>query len=894
MTRILRRIGVFAAAFVFVASVAWAQTARDGRLQVTVTDQSSAIIANATVTVVGTEPATKALTIAPAKTSDKGIATFENLLPGKYSIQAEFPEFDLGLLRDQRIKSGDNKHVIVLPLKKVADSVTVGQDKQVAASARQTFGSALTREQIEALSDDPDEMQRQLLDLAGPNAKIRVDSFEGAQLPNKAQIKSIHITRDQYAAESHYIGGTFVEIITAPGMGPFGANANLNYHDGNMSGRNAFTPVKGPEASRRYGVSSRGTIAKQKASFSLNFGGSNDYTTPILHAQTPTGVQSGNIDVRQPRVGYQSGGYLDYALTKDQTFRLSFTQSYSRGSSLGIGAFDLPERAYTTEAKSYNMMLQEAGPIGRRFFINSRAYIRWTDSANKSLIEAPTIRVSDAFTSGGQQRSGGSHARSITANSDLDYVRGIHSWRTGLMLEAYGYRNDDRSNYLGTYTFTSLDAYAAGTPAFYTRQIGDPIIEYWNVQFGAYVQDDIRVSKSFTISPGVRYEAQNHVSDYNSFGPRLGFTWTPFKNGKTTIRAGGGIFYNWLNSGTWAQTIRFDGTHQRELNIANPTYPDPGSVGTITPTNLYTIGDSYKVPQAVGYSLGLDQVITQRLRVYLSYTHNETWDLARGLNLNLPVNGVRPDPAYVNVIQTVSDAGARDHSFNASISLSLATPSAATNRARFNWKRMSVNAFITDGWSETNTEGAFAPPPNGEIDTEWGPQYLNKFASVSISSSQLRNLSANVSVNFSAGSPYNITTGTDENGDLVLNDRPDGVDRNTGRNPATHSISARVAYTFGFGKSKAALPGGVGLPSGPIMVMGGGERIVMAMPAGGAPASGANVPPRYRMSISCSVQNLTNRPNYSGYSGVMTSPFFGLATYAGQPRRIDVSVSFGF
>lgn len=777
--------------FCLLPLTATAQT-RDGKLLVTVTDQTGAIIANATVTVIGTEPATKAMTIAPAKTSDRGVATFDNLLPGKYSIQAEFPEFDLGLLRDTRLKSGENKHVVVLPLKKVADEVTVGQNKQVAASTRQTFGSALTREQIEALSDDPDEMQRQLLDLAGPNAKIRVDSFEGAQLPNKAQIKSIHITRDQYAAESHYIGETFVEIITAPGMGPFSANANLSYHDGNMSSRNAFTPVKGPEANRRFGVSSRGTIAKQRASFSVNFGGTNDYTTPILHAQTPTGPQSGNIDVRQPRVGYNSGGYLDYALTKDQTFRASFTQSFYRGSSLGIGSYDLPERAYATESKSYSVMLQEAGPIGRRLFINTRAYIRWSDFNNKSLVEAQTIRVTDAFTSGGQQRSGGSHTRSITANSDLDYVRGINSWRTGLMLEGYGYRNDDRSNYLGTYTFTSLDAYNAGTPAFYTKQIGDPIIEYWNLQFGAYVQDDIRVSKSFTISPGIRYEAQNHVDDYNSFGPRLGFTWTPFKNGKTTIRAGGGMFYNWLSSGTWAQTIRFDGTHQRELNIANPAWPDPGSVGTITPANLYTIGDNYKVPRSIGYSLGLDQVITPRFRVYLSYRHNTTSDLARGMNLNLPVNGVRPDPAYVNVIQTVSDAGSRDHSFNASFNLSLASPSAATSRARFNWRRMSLNGFVADGWSETNTEGAFAPPPNGTIDTEWGPTYVAKYASVSISSSQLRNLSANVSMNFTAGNPYNITTGTDTNGDLVLNDRPAGVARNTGRNPSTHNFSVRT------------------------------------------------------------------------------------------------------
>ena len=156
-----------------------AQAAR-ARAVVTVVDQSGAVVPDATVTLVGLEDATKAVAIQPAKTSDKGIATIENVAPGRYSIQAEFPGFELGLLRDVRLRSGDNKHVVVLPIKKVETEVTVGRDAQaVAADPRARFGTALTREQIEALSDDPAEMQQQLADMAGPNAILRVDSFEG-------------------------------------------------------------------------------------------------------------------------------------------------------------------------------------------------------------------------------------------------------------------------------------------------------------------------------------------------------------------------------------------------------------------------------------------------------------------------------------------------------------------------------------------------------------------------------------------------------------------------------------------------------------------------------------------------------------------------------------------
>ena len=163
------------------------------------------------------------------KSNDKGIAQFDNVVIGRYAIQAEFPGFDLGLLRDIRIKSGDNKHVLVLPLKKLENEVTVGPDKQAAATDRNTtFGSAMTRDQIAALSDNPDELKQQLQDMAGPDAVFRVDSFEGADLPAKSQIKSIHITRDTFAAENHVGGGIFIDIITQPGQGKLRIGTNYS------------------------------------------------------------------------------------------------------------------------------------------------------------------------------------------------------------------------------------------------------------------------------------------------------------------------------------------------------------------------------------------------------------------------------------------------------------------------------------------------------------------------------------------------------------------------------------------------------------------------------------------------------------------------------------------
>ena len=87
----------------------------------------------------------------------------------------------------------------------------------------------------------------------------------------------------------------------------------------------------------------------------------------------------------------------------------------------------------------------------------------------------------------------------------------------------------------------------------------------------------------------MRYEVQTHVDDYNDVGPRFGVTWAPFKSGKTTLRASTGIFYDWLDSGTYEQTLRVDGFRQQELNIINPSYPDPGNVGMVPPINKYLL-----------------------------------------------------------------------------------------------------------------------------------------------------------------------------------------------------------------------------------------------------------------------------------------------------------------
>ena len=862
---------------------------RPGRLSVTVADQTGAIIPNATVTVTGIEQSTSTVKVAPVQTSVQGIATLENLPPGRYQLQAEFEGFETTLLRDVRVRAGDNRQNVVLAIKKVEDSVVVGQDSASAASDRRgpTFGTVLTREQIEALSDDPDEASRQLQEMAGPGAVIRVDSFEGSPLPPKSQIRSIRISRDQFAAENHSAGGLFIEIVSQPGIGPLRGTVNMRLRDGSMTGRSPLVERKGPERSQDYNVNLGGSLRRERTSFTLSLGGSTAFDTPTLNVARVTGTRSETLGLRRPRETVNASFSLDHALTLDQTLRIGGNRSTNSSRNLGIGDWDELERAYETESSNYNFRVQHVGPVGRRFFINNRVQVGLTDSSSRSSIEAPTIRVIDAFTSGGAQQTGSTRTRRFNAASDLDYVRGRHSVRMGTLLDGAWFSTTSNSNYLGTYTFESLEAFQQNRPRSYTRRLGDPNLDYFNLNAGFYLQDDIRVRQNLSLSPGVRYEAQTHVSDYNNVMPRFGVTWSPGTGGRTSLRASAGTFHDWLGTGTYEQTLRVDGFRQRELNVANPTYPDAGFEGVIPPVNRYLLG-GVRLPRQVRFSGGAERALG-RSRIGFTYAHMRGTSLRRGENLNAPVDGTRPEPSFANVIRVVSDANSRQDTINVFFTTTLQrppTPGAplqlAASGRRWDWRRTSFNVNYNGGRLRNNTDGDFWVAPTGSLDDEWGaaPGDVRHRVNVNLNSQFLRNFTTSWNLNMSSGGPYTLQTGVDNNGDLIFNDRPDGVGRNTLRAPGQVSLNANFSYSFTFGPP-ARGPGQITAIS---IVNGVPQASSIAAPQQG----------RFRVGIQVNATNLTNRANYVGYTGVMTSPLFRQARAVANPRRFDISMNFGF
>ena len=847
-------------------------------LKVTVLDQTGAALVTATVTVIDETGAARTYPVDP-----RGQVALAALSLGTYTVKVEadaFQSFEGPLT----LKKGANAVTVTLPLAGLSEDVVVRTDSN--DTSGNAFTSSLSEQEIAELPDDPDELEQVLLQMAGPGATMRVNGFRGGRLPPKNQIQSIRFRMNSYAADNHEAGGGFgIDIVTKPGMDGWRGMTNFGFRDETFNARNAFAPTLGAEQYRRFGFNIDGPLVKGRTSLSINVDGNANYDSQTINAQTPAGGY--NDVVRRPNDRVFASVRVDHQLTPTQQMRIEFRGQGDERENLGVGDFDLQQRAYTRKTTENGLRFSLNGLLLPNVAHELKVQYQRNATEQSSFSTEPAIVVLDAFSDGGAGQQMDRRGRLLEIEDNIDFQIGKkHRLRTGVLFEQMWYRSDELRNGNGTWTFGSLAQYDIGLAATYTQRVGSTLVDYSQFQGAVYIQDDYTLNKAFSLSLGLRYEAQSHLDDVWNFAPRVGFTWAP---GKYTVRGGYGIFNDWYDANLYEQTLRLNGVTQQEVVVQNPIYPDTsgGAFGDPLPPSRYQAALGLQMPYLHQASVGIERTFFETLRVMTSYTMMRGVDQFRAVNVNAPITGgldpIRPDPTLGNVNQLESTG--KTEIDRLMVNVNYAIPE----------KRFFVGGNYQLARANNYTDNAFSLPANNyDLEAEWGPSIQDvrhRFFGM-VNFGLPRQLRLGIFTQAQSAAPYTIITGFDGNRDTVVNDRPEGVGRNSARGSASWNLNARLSRAFGFGpqrqtdgqpRIRTAGGGGGRGPGGP--GGGGGVPMMMMMDGGNQ---------RYRLEFYVQAFNILNRVNYQGYVGNLRSEDFGQPISAAPARRIELGMNFGF
>jgi hypothetical protein len=376
---------------------------------------------------------------------------------------------------------------------------------------------------------------------------------------------------------------------------------------------------------------------------------------------------------------------------------------------------------------------------------------------------------------------------------------------------------------------------------------------------------------------GLRHEFQKHMADRNNFAPRIGLAWSPFSDGKMTFRAGAGIFYDWFAANIFEQTLRLDGQRQREIVIRQPGFPNPFNGGStvVLPPSRYERDAAMRMPYVAQASASVEMQLPASLKLISTYSYQRGAHLLRARNINAPVQGSgRPDPFAGNIVQIESAANSTYSNLN-------------LNLTRFSkGLQFIANYSLSKATDETDSPLAL-PANNFDLRPERGPALWDarhRFFAM-FGYGLPKELRLSMIFNASSATPYNVTTGFDDNGDTIITDRPASLGRNSARGAGYWDLSTRLSWSFGFGQQRETSARGVQ---------------VVDTGAGGASALGATSSiPRtinnlLKFQVYVQVNNLFNHSNPTNFTGVRSSPFFGQATAALPGRRIETGLRFEF
>jgi hypothetical protein len=865
-----------------LVAAASAQTGNGG-LQGTVTDPSGAAVTNATVVIVTPDGQSKSAT-----TSRTGFYEIKGLAPGTYTVTASAPGFAAYAQDGVQIASGQTQTTnITFSIEVEKEKINVqDQGTTVGTDPSANAGAIILRgEDLDALPDDPDELQTDLEALAGPSAgpnggQMYIDGFTAGQLPPKSSIREIRINQNPFSSEYDKLGYGRIEIFTKPGTDKFHGQVSVMGNDSSFNSPNPFLlGQEPPYHSVQYMGNIGGPLGK-KASFFLDAQRRNiDELSVITGCVTPP-CGTANFDsttVPNPHTRTNIAPRFDYAISKNNTLTARYQFFRDTNDNAGLGQLTLPSQAYNVDETEHTLQISDTQVLSTKVINETRFQFLRDTTQQVPQDTTAKVTVQGAFIGGGS--SGGNSVEYQNHYELQNYTSmslGNHFLKFGGRLRAIHDQNTDATLLNGAWMFRNLDDFNNNNPFQYSVNVVPgttsptiPTVTANVVDAGLYVQDDWRWLPNLTLSFGLRFETQNEIHDHKDWAPRVSFAWGidggQKTAAKTVLRGGFGIFYDRFSDTNVVQADRLNGITQIQYIVTCTTlpcaplsnYPSPPPTSELqqfSPTT-YQIDPTLHSPYILQSALSLERQITRQATVTVSYLNSRGFDqlLTRNINAPIPPNTdpndptVRPLGTLNNIYQYATQGIFRQNQL-------IVNGTVRTGRVTlFGFYTLNNVHSNTGGASTSNPGGAF-PSDQYNIDADLGRAsydiHQRLFLGGSISAPYGFRVSPFMLA--SSGVPYNVTLGYDLNGDSITNDRPSFSGEcsqptnqcfynfNPGPNdlrvpinyltgPAQFTLNLRVSKTFGFGRETGG-KGGTNQSGGPGPGGGGGH--------GGGPGGG--------------------------------------------------------
>ena len=816
----MRRCAVILVFLSLFAGIAMAQESA-GSLRGRVTDPSGAVIPKATVTATAADG--KSL---DTVTSNQGVYEFKGLAPGSYTVTVMAKGFATDQESDVKVVAGQTQVFDVgLTIQVEQQRVEVQEDNPtIGISAENSAGTLVLKgKDLDALSDDPDELQSELEALAGPSAgpnggQIYVDGFTAGQLPPKSAIREIRINQNPFSAQYDKLGYGRIEIFTKPGTDQVHGQVMVN---GNSSAFNALNPFVDSTPgyySEIFNANVSGPIGK-KASYFFSAQQRNIDNVSVIVAQVlnpQNQIVQFNQTVPSPSTRLNISPRLDFQLSQNNTLTVRYQYERSTTDNSGIGQFSLPSTGYNSNSTEQTVQISDTQIFSPNIVNETRfQYIRQT-SNQLPLSTAPTLIVQGAFIGGGSSQG------TIVSNQDhyelqnyTSIAHGKHFIKFGGRLRGTQYSSNLDSNFNGSYNFSSINAYqitqqglqmgwtpaqiraAGGGASQFTLTAGQPLSDVSLIDIGLYVEDEWRIRPNISLTAGLRYETQTGIPYEGNWAPRLSLAWglAHGKNpAKTVLRAGYGIFYDRFSYNYLLEAERLNGTTQTQYVVPNPDFypliPTPEELAKLSKTSptVYQVSPSLTIPYTMEAALGVERQITKSSTISVTYINsrgnhqfimrNANAPFPGTYNPNDPNSGIRPLGNNTNIYQYASLGTFEQNQLITNVRWALGNRLSLFGYYALGFANSDLGAGGGGGGGGSffgggSSSAAFVMN-SYDPEEDWGRAGFDVrnrfFLGGTISLPKAFRLSPFILANSAA--PFNIIVGQDLNGDSIFNDRP--------------------------------------------------------------------------------------------------------------------------